>query len=135
MKPSKKPTVLVLLTITIFLSSMFGYIRGVHSEKRRVRYALEQNNLFTGTILSQKASAEKSKEVSTRKLPDPSYYILREENGVLALYHHNSGGEKLWQSYDIPVNLLPESDRNSLSEGIEFSSISAALQAVEDFSG
>ena len=132
---NRKAVFAAILITTTFFSTMIGYIQGVRCEKSRSRSLYERVSV---TPQREKISSVSSKEndppvkKSEETIPK---YILKEQDGILALYLCTDGGEKLWQTYDISVNLLPESDRAQLASGINFESISEALQMIEDFSG
>lgn len=132
---NRKAVFAAILISTTFFSSMIGYIQGVRGEKSRARSLYERVSV---TPQKEKISSVSSKENEppVRKTEESSpKYVLKEENGILALYLNAGGDKKLWQTYDVRVSLLPESDRAQLSSGIEFDSISEALQMIEDFSG
>ncbi len=124
-----------ILITTTFFSSMIGYIQGVRGEKSRARNAYERVAVTPQREnISSVSSKKNDPPVKKSEEPIPKY-ILKEEDGILALYLGTDGEERLWQTYDISVSLLPESDRAQLAEGIRFESISEALQMIEDFSG
>ena len=132
---NRKAVFAAILITTTFFSSMIGYIQGVRGEKSRARSVYERVSV---TPQREKISIASSNEGAppAKKSDEPTpKYILKEQDGILALYSVTGGGEKLWQTYDISVNLLPESDREQLAGGIKFESISEALQMIEDFSG
>lgn len=135
MNYNKKILFAVLLMTTTVFSSMIGYVQGVRGKKSETRtfynftpVALQKEKTHTVSGKEEKAMEKKP------EAPTPCY-VLKEAGGVLALYAVNGQDEKLWQTYDVRVNLLPEKDRAQLADGIEFSSISEALQMIEDFSG
>ena len=132
---NRKAVFAAILITTTFFSSMIGYIQGVRGEKSRARSLYERVSV-TPQKEKIRSVSSKENEPPVKKSEEPiPRYILKEENGILALYLDTGGERKLWQTYDVSVNLLPESDRAQLAGGIEFSSISEALQIVEDFSG
>ncbi|MBQ8391227.1 MAG: BofC C-terminal domain-containing protein [Clostridia bacterium] len=132
---NRKAVFAAILITTTFFSSMIGYIQGVRGEKSRSRYLYERVSV-TPQREDISSVSNKKNELPVKKAEESiPKYILKEQDGILALYLGTGREEKLWQTYDISVNLLPESDRAQLAEGIEFSSISEALQMIEDFSG
>ena len=131
---NRKAVFAAILITTTFFSSMIGYIQGVRGEKSRSRYLYERVSV-TPQREDISSVSNKKNELPVKKAEESiPKYILKEQDGILALYLGTGREEKLWQTYDISVNLLPESDRAQLAEGIEFSSISEALQMIEDFS-
>lgn len=63
-------------------------------------------------------------------------YILREDNGKVALFIKNiDGTENLHSSYDVPIMFLPKNDREALQKGIEFNSLDEIVKFVEDYVG
>ena len=132
---NRKAVFAAILITTTFFSSMIGYIQGVRGEKSRSRYLYERVSVTPQRENISSVSSKKNEPPVKKAEESISKYILKEQDGILALYLGTGSEEKLWQTYDISVNLLPESDRAQLAEGIEFSSISEALQMIEDFSG
>ncbi len=132
---NRKAVFAAILISTTFFSTMIGYIQGVRGEKSRARSLYERVSITPQREkISSVSSNENDLPVKKSEEAVPKY-ILKEQDGILALYLGTGSEEKLWQTYDISVNLLPESDRKQLAEGIEFESISEALQIIEDFSG
>ena len=125
-----------LLFAVTFISSMVGYIVGARNsgEKNSSQKPPEAQS----QPLTQYEDISSSKTPllsSTQKSDITESYVLRENNGLLSLYsRYSDGREKLYQSYDISVSLLPKSDRELLKGGIEASTLSDALQLVEDYS-
>ena len=132
---NRKAVFAAILITTTFFSSMIGYIQGVRGEKSRSRYLYERISVTPQRENISSVSSKKNEPPVKKAEESIPKYILKEQDGILALYLGTGSEEKLWQTYDISVNLLPESDRAQLAEGIEFSSISEALQIIEDFSG
>lgn len=132
---NRKAVFAAILITTTFFSSMIGYIQGVRGEKSRSRYLYERISVTPQRENISSVSSKKNEPPVKKAAESIPKYILKEQDGILALYLGTGSEEKLWQTYDISVNLLPESDRAQLAEGIEFSSISEALQMIEDFSG
>ncbi len=58
-------------------------------------------------------------------------YILKASNGTVALFL----GEDVVETYDIEIETLPYSDRQSLEEGIIYKNIEEAQSAIEDYDG
>ncbi len=132
---NRKAIFAAILITTTFFSSMIGYIQGVRGEKSRARSVYERVSVTPQRENISSVSSKKGEPTLKKSEESLPRYILKEENGILALYSGTGSEKKLWQTYDISVRLLPESDRAQLAEGIEFSSISEALQMIEDFSG
>ena len=125
-----------VLFIAVFFSSMTGYIAGVNSSRSAPVYLKNEDESNSYSHFSQQISQSPAKgESQSVQSTKSSFYILKEHSGVVALFFHDSNGsEKLWQTYDIHVNLLPEADREQLKKGIQLSSISEALEYIENFS-
>lgn len=133
MKQHTKITLLIFTFVSVFLSSMVGYIFGFAASKKYIANPQPQSAPTQAMADSTAASEESVSVTKPEKKRAP--YILREHNGKLALFAYSDDmGEVLWQTYDISLNALPSADRKQLKTGIEFSSISLALSAVEDFS-
>lgn len=126
----------LLLCIVAFLASLVGYVSGVSASRKQA---------------AQKPSGEAAlpanfqnvvQNVQEEKLPPLPHsqeitqtYILKENNGNIALFtRYSDGKEELHDTYEVSLSLLPESDRKQLEKGIECSSLSEALQLIEDYS-
>ena len=122
------------LFLVAFISSMTGYVLGSRYAGKKL---LPEREILPEVSASvrQQLTDDTSPQKTTENEDTATTYILREENGIIALYSKSREKEKLWQTYDISVKLLPQSDRNKLNEGIVLSEISEALQLVEDYSG
>ena len=132
---NRKAVFAAILITTTFFSSMIGYIQGVRGEKSRARSLYERVSVTPQKEKVSSVSSNENEPPVKKAEESVPKYILKEENGILALYLDTGKERKLWQTYDIRVSLLPESDRAELASGIEFSGISEALQMIEDFSG
>ena len=63
-------------------------------------------------------------------------YVVREKNNIITIYTKMKNGSlKLYEEYDILVNMLPKYDREALEKGIEFDNLSDALVLIENYSG
>ena len=83
--------------------------------------------------VSAVSDAPDVKEVEKAK---KSTYIVREENGKIALFEKSSDGtEKLHSTYDVPIAFLPKSDREMLKKGMKFNSIEEIKKFAEDYIG
>lgn len=116
-----------------FAFSMTGYISGTRDAREstvRPAKALEQKVLPAEDSVGAKADAPKIAEISKEK------YILRSnENKVSLFIRYSNGDEQIHSEYEIPVNLLPKSDREKLEKGIEFDSIADIIRFIEDYMG
>ncbi|MDR1805285.1 MAG: hypothetical protein LBQ80_00735 [Clostridium sp.] len=65
--------------------------------------------------------------------PQVARYVLREYNGGLAVFTEQ-GGEPL-EKYDVPVDSLPELDRELLREGLWANGREELRRLVEDYTG
>ena len=125
-----------LLFAVTFISSMVGYIVGARNSGEKS--SPQKPSTAQSQPLTQYEDISSSKKPllsNTQKNDITESYVLRENNGLLSLYsRYSDGREKLYQSYDISVSLLPKSDRELLKGGIEASTLSDALQLIEDYS-
>ena len=131
MKTSKMIKLSLVLAVTVFISSLAGYICGV-----RANHDVEKKN--SESKVSVKGTFQKNEviEDSGKKEEETvgETYILKSKGSGVSLYLKKTDGtEKLYKSYDIPVRFLPKSDREALKKGIEFNSIDDVLQLIEDY--
>lgn len=136
MKPRSGIKIISLLFAVVFVSSMIGYMAGARASRKKsantdthtaAAFPLMQsrNNLFTGDKLSGGSQTGNITQ----------YYVLRDDGGTLSLFcKYEDGREELYQSYDVSVDSLPESDRILLKKGIKADALSDALQLAEDYS-
>ncbi len=120
------------LFVGVFTSSMTGYISGTkgadRSEVQPAKVAAEtpSDKVSVDTEISAEKAAKISKEA----------YILRENENKISLFiQYSNGDEQIHSEYDIAVNLLPQSDRERLREGIEFDSVDDVIRFIEDYMG
>ncbi len=126
---------ILLMCIIAFSASMAGYVSGVRATGQKMR---RQSSLSAPSPFMQSRTAlpiEDTLPIISAESSITTTYILRDKDGKLALFSKFSDGEEsLYQDYDILTKSLPKSDRELLSAGIEVSSLSDALQLVEDYS-
>lgn len=125
-------SLVTLLFVVIFISSMIGYIFGVRAMRAKPS---PQKATFPMMLTKTPSPAlDDALSVITSDNTITQTYILKEKDGVVSLYsQYSDGREHLHQSYDISVNLLPQSDRELLKKGIKTDTLSDALQLVEDY--
>ena len=119
--------------IGVFIFSMAGYIYGTRDQSDivvpSVRAEKEESSSVTDvpdTKPVSRKTVKKSKEA----------YILREnENKISLVIRYSNGDEQIHSEYDVPVNLLPKSDREKLQKGIEFDSVTDIIKFIEDYMG
>ncbi len=119
--------------IGIFIFSMAGYIYGTRGQADVVvpsaRAEKEEASSVTN-VPDTKTVSQKTVEVSKEA------YILRENENKISLFiRYSNGDEQIHSEYDVPVNLLPKSDREKLQKGIEFDSIADIIKFIEDYMG
>ncbi len=126
---------------SVFSCSMIGYLFGVSvARKDAIPHNLAQTKQNITPVKTDLAAVSKPpQETDTDKVPAKSIketFVLREENGKIALYKKDaSGNEKLHSSYDVPIIFLPKEDREMLSKGIEFKSLDEIVKFIEDYIG
>ncbi len=130
----KSLLLIFLLTVAVFSTSMFGYIFGSGT-----------NNSQPVPQKTASVKAKEAKDIPSASQPSgvenvvqdfKESYVLRETDGKIALFiRYANGDEILHSDYDVSVSLLPKSDREELKKGIELSSLSDAMQLVEDYVG
>ena len=130
----KSLLLIFLLAVAVFSTSMFGYIFGAGGNNAQ-------------TVPQKAASAQAEKVEGSSSTAEPlgtenvvqdfeESYVLRETDGKIALFiRYANGDEILHSDYDVSVSLLPKNDREELKKGIELSSLSDAMQLVEDYVG
>ena len=125
----------VLLLIVIagvsFFSSLTGYVFGVRASKGKK----------TQTEIPVKTVASEEKEIRVKEVNEKveqevvHTYLVKEKDGNVTVFVKDADNtEKIYKEYDIPVTLLPQSDREMLKNGIEYKTLSEALQLIEDYS-
>ena len=142
MKPRTVLSAFLVLT-AIFSCSMAGYIFGTTAAKEEIstkqvppakkessptpsKTAVVNNNTDNIPAVQKEDSAKNPVQT----------YVLREDNGKVALFIKNADGtEILHSSYDVPIMFLPKSDREALQKGIEFNSLDEIVKFVEDYVG
>lgn len=142
MKPRTVLSAFLVLT-AIFSCSMAGYIFGTSAAKeelstKQVSPAKKENSPTaskTAIAKSDTVNVPVQQKEDTVKNPVQTY-VLREDNGKVALFIKNADGtEKLHSSYDVPIMFLPKNDREALKKGIEFNSLDEIVKFVEDYVG
>lgn len=128
----KKYSVLMVLMISAvsFFSSLTGYVFGVRASREKK----EPVQIVTKAVVQEKKNVYEEKKEEVKKQEDTETYRISIKNGNVAIYIRSSdGNEELYKEYDIPVSLLPQSDREMLKTGIEYKTLSEALQLIEDY--
>lgn len=128
--------IISLLFAVAFVSSLIGYIAGARTSRRKDAPG-EVRTATAFPLMKSRAAFPTDKILSEYTVGSDitQYYILRDDGGVLTLFcKYSDGREELYQHYDVPVTLLPESDRELLKKGIRVDALSDALQLVEDYS-
>lgn len=130
MKP-KTLFLYLILFVGIFSGSLAGYVSGVNAIREKAPVSpISAENGNIPEIFSVDSSAATKNLVENFK----ETYILRENENKIALFiRYSNGDEQIHSEYDVPVNLLPKSDRERLYEGIEFDSIDDVIALVEDY--
>ncbi len=116
-----------------FAFSMTGYISGTRDSREGAvppAKAVKEVKVSESDSIGAKATSPKIEEISKEK------YILRaNENKISLFIRYSNGDEQIHSEYEIPVNLLPKSDREKLEKGIEFDSIADIIHFIEDYMG
>ena len=133
---TKSVLIVCFIAAAVFSASMVGYIFGSTVERKEsVPLNLSQENSHA-PITANPASVVKEKNKSEQEVSLRNKYILREDNGKISLFIRDSAGkETTHSSYDVPIDFLPENDRESLRKGIEFDSLDEIMGFVEDYVG
>lgn len=119
------------LFVGAFIFSMTGYISGARDSSEISPPAeVAGKELPSEEAVKTKASAPEIEKVSKEK-----YIVRANENKVSLFIRYSNGDEQIHSEYEIPVNLLPKSDRERLEKGIEFDSIAEIIKFVEDYMG
>lgn len=129
------PTVgTLILCAAVFSASMLGYIFGVQAEKEEPQ---PERAVFPQLQQTESISVPfEVKETETAVKDFEESYILRAQSGKVSLFiRYANGDEQLYSNYDIPVSLLPKSDREELEKGIKLDSLDEALSLAEDYAG
>ncbi len=130
MKTSNMVKLSLVIVAVAFTSTVTGYIFGVRANDKPGGETVKKEAAAEIVSKEEKVVEEKPQE----KAVVTQSYLLKDNEGYIALYHKFSDGqEKLYKEYDIAVNHLPQSDRDALKEGIEVESLSEALQLIEDY--
>ena len=122
----------IILCVVIFLSTMLGYVStaGKNSPEtaRNEFYIPKAQMPIDLSVLSEKEGPQ------TKSSDFTESYVLRDNEGTLALYiKYENGDEHIYNTYDVSVKLLPQKDREELKKGIEVSSLSSALELLENY--
>lgn len=130
MKISNAVKLSLVVVVVAFTSTVTGYIFGVRANNRADEIPEKEE-----TAAKPMSKEEKSMEIEPEEIVVTQTYLLKDNNGYLALYHkYSDGRETPYREYDISVQTLPQTDREALKKGIEVGSLSEALQIVEDYS-
>jgi len=122
------------LFLVVFFSSMAGYIFGTAKNPQQNTGAIPTPPLIKEAVPEIPVIKSASEEHAAAVSDFTESYVLREDNGKVSLFiRYANGDEELHTTYDSPVSLLPENDREALRKGIVFDSISDALQLAEDY--
>ncbi len=142
MKPRTVLSVFLVLT-AVFSCSMAGYIFGTTAAKEEISTKQVPPVKKESPPAPSKTAVVKSdtEDIPTGQKEDSvkssvQTYILREDNGKVALFIKTTDGtENLHSSYDVPIMFLPKNDREALQKGIEFNSLDEIVKFVEDYVG
>jgi len=142
MKPRTVLSAFLVLT-AIFSCSMAGYIFGTTAAKEEISTKQVTPAKKDPSPTPSKTAVVKSdtEDIPAKQKEDPvknsvQTYVLREDNGKVALFIKSTDGtEKLHSSYDVPIMFLPKNDRDALQKGIEFNSLDEIVKFVEDYVG
>lgn len=130
MKTSNAVKLSIVIAVVAFISTVTGYIFGARANSKTNEEPAKKE--AAAEIVS---AEEKIVEKEPEMITVIQSYLLRDTDGNIALYHkYSDGEEKLYKNYDIPVGMLPQSDREALRKGIEVESLDEALQLIEDYS-
>jgi len=120
----------------VFSSSLVGYLFG-SAVAREEAPSITETPVKSNTVSVKKevkAPVATEEEKEKIEVPQKEVYILREDNGKIALFIKSTDGkERLHSSYDVPIAFLPKSDREKLKKGMEFNSLDEIVQFVEDY--
>lgn len=121
------------LFVGAFAFSMTGYITGARDVRENTPPPVESAKK---EIPSEEVSV-KNEDVAPKleKITKEKYILRSNENKVSLFIRYSNGDEQIHSEYEIPVNLLPKSDREKLEKGIEFDSIADIIKFVEDYMG
>ena len=119
----------ILVLAVSFFSSLTGYVFGVRASKEKAK----QTQIPAKTVVHEEKEVE-IKNTDDEKKESSDTYVVKENGGSVAIFIKNSYNMELYKAYDIAVNLLPQSDREMLKEGVEYESLSEALLLIEDYS-
>ena len=123
----------LLLCVVAFSSTLVGYISGAHaSQKKKSPVPNSVTNQPQLQSVSKEAQNSAPIDFSLEK-EEKIKFVLKENNGNLALFSTNGSNEEMYQQYDICIDYLPRSDRELLKKGIEVDTLEEALQMLEDY--
>ena len=129
-----KPFIVISVAFAVvFFSSMAGYIAGVAENKKANEYDFPPLPVSEALpVLPDVQSTSKEPARAVKSFTES--YVLKENDGRPAIFiKYANGDEELYSTFDSPVSLLPEKDREELKGGIVFDSISDALEYAEGF--
>ncbi len=130
MKKSKSIIMVAIACLTVFVSTMTGYVLGTHADNEQKKHEIPK----TEAAREAAVKSDDVREEKTEKTAITTKYILKEEDGrIMLLLRYSDGTEKVYKSYEVNLNFLPEADRELLKQGIEADSLSEILQMVEDY--
>lgn len=72
-------------------------------------------------------------EVNSNYEKEDTTYILKEQDGVIAVYKEKEEGNELYDLTDISVDYLTDDDKQNLKNGIEVTGLDSLNQLLEDF--
>ena len=132
-----------LVLTAIFSCSMAGYIFGTTAAKEEISTkqlppAKKESSPApskTAVVNNDTENIPAEQKEATVKDSVQSY-VLREDNGKVALFIKNTDGtENLHSSYDVPIMFLPKNAREALQKGIEINSLDEIVIFVEEYVG
>lgn len=99
-----------------------------------------EENLGTELEVNQQTAAGQE-EVPTSEETVPiessesleGYYLVKEDNGVIKVFHCNQNQETLWQETDIEYSLLSLEDQQLLKEGVKLKTEEELFSFLENF--
>ncbi|MBE7034220.1 MAG: hypothetical protein E7406_08355 [Ruminococcaceae bacterium] len=130
-----------IILVSVFSCSMIGYFFGVTAARKdniAQNLAQVKQNITPVktdlTAINPVSGGKEAEETPAKSIKET--FVLKEENGKIALYKKDSSGnEKLHSSYDVPIVFLPKDDREMLRKGIEFESLDEIVKFIEDYIG
>ena len=132
-----KTSNLFLISACVFLISIFlGYLTYVMISGAPI---LRRNyELLPAGNIVEPASNEVQAVVNVEPIvidePPISYYIVRENDGRIGIFHRENGETHFMYNINTPITLLPEADRELLNQGVVLYTEEELTKFIEDFS-